>query len=397
MKVICDRSALLTAINTVSKAVATRTPRIQLTCVKLSATKTGKGGAGELTLSATDAEISLQYVVSSVEVQAAGDALIPADKLRQIISAEDGEPTLTLELEAEACWIRGADAKFKLNGFPASDFPPIPAYNDILSGTAGVKVRTHFSISAGTLHMLADRTLFATARENSRYAINGVFMKRDGKKLEMVATDGRRLALCRGAIPGGKDDKPASCIIPTKALNVLKDLVKDAEENVLVAMTDTQIFFAFSGIGEGGDKQPIRATLASNLVEGTFPPYEDVIPKDNDKRVTFDRDLVKSAVGRAALLTNEESRAVKMKFSASGKNLQLSSRATEMGEADIKIDISKYEGEDIEIGFNPLFLVDALKVIPETEVILEMKSPNKPGLVKAGTEFLYVIMPLNLQ
>ena len=122
-----------------------------------------------------------------------------------------------------------------------------------------------------------------------------------------------------------------------------------------------------------------------------------MIPKDNDKRVTFDRDLFKSAVGRAALLTNEESRAVKMKFSASGRNLQLSSRAAEMGESDIKVDLTKYEGEDIEIGFNPIFLVDALKVIPETEVILEMKAPNKPGLVKAGAEFLYVVMPLNLQ
>jgi DNA polymerase-3 subunit beta len=86
-----------------------------------------------------------------------------------------------------------------------------------------------------------------------------------------------------------------------------------------------------------------------------------------------------------------------MKFSAGEKRLELTSRAAEMGEADIKVDVTKYEGEDIEIGFNPLFLVDALKVITETEVILELKAPNRPGLVKAGSEFLYVVMPLNLQ
>ena len=258
-------------------------------------------------------------------------------------------------------------------------------------------MRTHFAISAGALQTLAERTLFATARENSRYAINGVFMKRDGKKLEMVATDGRRLALCRGSVPAAaKDDKGGSCIIPAKALNLLKDLARDPEENVHLLMSDSQILFSFGGSAED-DKLPPRATLASNLVEGTFPPYEDVIPKDNDKRVTFDRDLIKSAVGRAALLTNEESRAVKMKFSAGEKRLELTSRAAEMGEADIKVDVTKYEGEDIEIGFNPLFLVDALKVITETEVILELKAPNRPGLVKAGSEFLYVVMPLNLQ
>jgi DNA polymerase-3 subunit beta len=101
-------------------------------------------------------------------------------------------------------------------------------------------------------------------------------------------------------------------------------------------------------------------------------------------------------VSRASLLTNEESRAVRMKFSNSGQQLQLSSRAAEMGEADIRCDIAKFEGDDIEIGFNPHYIVDALKVIPENEVIIELKAANKPGLVKAGADFVYVVMPLNL-
>lgn len=392
MKVICDRAALMAAINTVSRAVAARTPRVQLTCVKLSAVKGAKGG-GELLLAGTDAEISMSLTLAQVDVQRAGDALIPADKLRQIVAAEENEPTLTIEVSQDACHIRGADAHFKLLGYPPAEFPPIPDHAAVIAGKDGDQARAIFTLQAGDLRGLVERTLFATARENTRYAINGVLLKRDGKRIEMVATDGRRLALCRGVVASDeKEAKAVSCIVPTKALNVLRDLVRDPEEIVRIAITATQVHFAFGGDG----KAPPRAVLVSNLVEGAFPPYEEVIPRDNDRKVVFDRDVVRSAVGRAALLTNDDSRGVRMKFSGSGQSLELSSRAPEMGEAEIKVDLSKYEGEDLEIGFNPTFLTEALKVIPENEIIMELKAPNRPGLVKAGNDFLYVVMPVNV-
>jgi DNA polymerase-3 subunit beta len=259
------------------------------------------------------------------------------------------------------------------------------------------KAKAVFSHPSGGLEAIITRTVFATARENSRYAINGVLLKRDGKRLEMVATDGRRLALCRTQLAAGeKDAKAVSCIIPTKALSMLQKIVKSPDETVQIAITDNQIFFSVLGAGEK-DGSAGRATLSSNLVEGSFPPYEDVVPKDHDKRIVFDRDVLSSAVRRAALLTNEESRGVRMAFKGKNKQLELSSRAPEMGEAQITVDLSKYEGDDIEIGFNPLFLTDALKVVSETEVIFELKAPNKPGVVKAGTDFVYVVMPVNLQ
>jgi DNA polymerase-3 subunit beta len=147
----------------------------------------------------------------------------------------------------------------------------------------------------------------------------------------------------------------------------------------------------------GTAASPGRAVLVSNLVDGAFPPYEDVIPKDQDKRVSFDRDTVSSAVKRAALLTNEESRGVRMLFKGKDKQLELTSRAPEMGEAVIKVDLAKYDGDDMEIGFNPQFLTDALKVMNESEVVMELKASNKPGLIKSGTDFMYVVMPVNLQ
>jgi len=396
MKVICDRAALLDAINIVSGAAAVRTPRAQLTCVKLSATK--KGSAGELTLLATDGELAIRLTLAQVEVQKPGEALIPADKLRQIISAEDTEPTLTLETDGEQLSIQGQDAFFKIFGYPPADFPPVPEFADVVKGSSGApRAETVFTHLSGALAALVNRTIFATARENSRYAINGVLMKRDGKRLEMVATDGRRLALCRSSLPAAdKDAKALSCIIPTKALGMIQKLIVDGEEHVQIAITDNQIFFNFTGHSEKQPDGPGRAMLASNLVEGTFPPYEDVIPRDQDKRATFDKAVLASAVRRAGLLTNEDSRGVRMRFTAKTKQLELSSRAPEVGEAKVDVPVSAYDGEDIEIGFNPQFIADALKVIPENEVVIELKAPNKPGLVKSGTDFVYVVMPVNL-
>jgi DNA polymerase III subunit beta len=392
MKVICDRGALLDAVNLVSSVVATRTPRPQLQCVKLTAQKSGK--VGEMVLAATDGEISLRLQTAQVDVQEPGEALIPADKLRQIVSAEEGDATLTIETEQDACHIRGQDARFKVYGYPAEEFPPFPDMVSVVEGRDGVKAKATLAHRAGSLSDMISRTLFATARETSRYAINGVLLRREGRKLEMVATDGRRLALCRQTLSGGdKDAVPVSCIVPSKALALLQKLIDDPESTVQIAITDSQILFAVGAPEEGGR----RAVLTSNLVEGTFPPYEEVIPRDQDKKATFDRDVLASGVRRAALLTNEESRGVRLKFVAKEKRVELSSRAPEMGEAEVAVAIAAYDGDDIEIGFNPTFITDAMRVIAEPEVVMELKAPNKPGVIKAGSDFVYVVMPVNLQ
>jgi len=202
MKVMCDRSALLDAVNLVSSVVASRSPRPQLTCVLLRASKED----ANLTLAGTDAEISLEMATSSVDVQEDGSVLVPADKLRQIISAHDSEPTLTLEADNDVITIQGRDAVYKVFGYPADDFPELPKFPE--DGGA-------FTVDAGDFNQLITRTVFSTARENSRYAINGVLMSRKGKKIEMVATDGRRLALARG-VATEADDGTDTCIVPSK-------------------------------------------------------------------------------------------------------------------------------------------------------------------------------------
>ena len=243
-----------------------------------------------------------------------------------------------------------------------ADFPATPAFDG----------EPDFSISAADLHRLIAQTLFATARENSRYAINGVLIERTGNKLAVVATDGHRLALAKGTCQAN-DDETRSCIVPVKALNLLLRLFDDAEQTVQVKVSDNQALFKTDD-----------AVLVTNLVEGNFPPYNDVIPKDGDKKATLPTDQFISAIRRTALLTNEESKGVRMSFAEGG--LTLSSRAPEMGEAEVTVELAEYTGEAVEIGFNPAYLIDALKVVDDSQVVLDLKSPNKPGVMRTGAE-----------
>ncbi len=372
MKVICDRAALVEALNVVTAAVALRTPKPVLTCIKLSA------GDGCLTLAATDLEAALRLSTEKVDIHEDGEALIPADKFSQICR-ESVDPTLTIEVKDDVANIRGQDSKFKVFGYPVGDFPPLPDSADI--------GKPDFTIDAGQITTLIERTRFATARENSRYAINGVLMKRKAKKVEFVATDGRRLAVSRGSCSSIGEKGESQCIIPSKALNHLMKLTGNPEDKVAAYITDSQAIFI---VGQDGRE----AMLATNLVEGSFPPYEDVIPKDLDKKVTFELDTLASAVRRAALLTNEESKGVRLAFRAG--SLVITSRAPEMGEAEITVPLAKYEGDDVEVGFNPSFITDALKVIHTSEIVFELKGPTKPGMIRAGNDFTYVLMPVSL-
>jgi DNA polymerase-3 subunit beta len=368
MKLICDRGALVESLNLVSGVIISRTPKPVLTYVKLTAAD------GSLTLAATDLEVSIRISTPSVDVKDAGEALVKADKLNQIVR-ESIDATVSIEADQEKAVIRGEDSRFEVYGYPVKEFPPVPEFE----GDAD------FDVQAGDLAKLIEQTIFATARENSRYAINGVLMERNGNKLSLIATDGRRLALAKGGCKSTKDPEAhTTAIIPTKALQLLLRLFTIPEKLVHVKMADNQIIFASDD-----------AVLTSNLVEGNFPPYKDVIPRDGDKKATLNTDALASAVRRAALLTNEESKGVRMAFG--NGVLTLSSRAVEVGEAEIKVPVADYVGENVEIGFNPTFVLDALKVVDTEQVTLEMKAGNKPGVLRTGPDFLYVIMPVNLQ
>jgi DNA polymerase-3 subunit beta len=363
MKLICDRQVLADALAATSIVIASRTPKPILQCVRLTAE------SDCLTLTAYDQEVGLRYRVTQVEVSKKGETLVPADKLGSIIR-ESGDETITLESKDDLLHVRGQDSHYQIYGQNVREFPPVPEFEG----------EPDFRVATGPLQDGIDRTVFASAREHTRYAINGVLWERKGKKLSLIATDGRRLAW--SSVPVEKSDKDdGSAIVPVKTLTLLARLKGDSDEPIDVKILPNQIML----------RSP-RATISSVLVEGHFPDYEKVIPQEADRKAEMETSEFLSAVRRAALLTNEESKGVRLSFSEEG--LVLSSRAPEQGEATINTR-ARLEGAPIEIGFNPGFLLDALKVCGDT-VVFEMKGEDKPGVLKSGNDFLYVVMPVTL-
>ena len=366
MKVICNRGALLEALTVTGNVVAARTPKPVLQCVKLTAAD------DRLTVAATDLEVAVRYSDSQVQIEEAGEALVPADKMRDIVR-ESVDDTLAIEITGDTANIRGQDSHFKIFTQKVSDFPPVPDFE----GEPDIEV------PGGLLKQLITQTIFATQKDATRYAFNGVLFAIKSKKLALVSTDGRRLAMSKGDLFSDKLAEGAKVIVPTKALVLLDKLISDPEETVGMQVRENQVIFHTSS-----------ATLTTNLVEGQFPPYEDVVPKDTDKKMTAATADFLGAIRRAALLTTEESKGVRLQFTKKG--LVLTSRSPEAGEATVNFPC-KFEGADIEIGFNPTFLTDALRVVDSDEIALELTAPNRPGLLKGGPNFLYVIMPVNLQ
>lgn len=364
MHVIVSRSALLEVLGAAAGIAATRTTKEVLRCVRL----TTKEDA--LVLGATDLEVALRVEIRQVEIKKKGDVLIPADKLMPI-ARESVDDTLAIESEEQVCHIRGKDSHFEIYGQDPHDFPPIPA----LEGQADVE------IEAGVLLDLINKTLFSVAKENTRYAINGILWQKQGKKLVMVSTDGRRLARSAGPAEttGGGD---VQMIVPAKTVQVLQRVLGHTEGKAAIKFAGNQVVV-----------QVDSSVVSSALVEGHFPQYEDVIPKDNDKKVELNTEEFLSAVRRAALLTNEQSKGVRLRFEKG--QLVLSSRAPEQGEATISMPV-EYSAAPLEIGFNPLFLTEALRVAASPSITLEIKEGNRPGIFRVGQSFLYVVMPVNL-
>jgi DNA polymerase-3 subunit beta len=364
MHVILNRSALVEILGVATGVVAVRTPKEVLRCVRLTVTDRG------LVMSATDLEVALRAEVQQVEITKPGDVLVPADKLMSI-ARESVDETLTLEAEEQVCHIRGRDSHFEIYGQDPREFPPVP----------DLEGKPDMEVEAGVLRGLIGRTIFAVAKENTRYAINGVLWEKLGKRLVLVATDGRRLARATGALVAGAGGD-SKMIVPAKTVHVLQRVVSHLDGAVGVRFSGSQVIVQ-AGV----------YTLSSALVDGQFPQYEDVIPKDSDKKVELGREELLSAVRRTALLSTEQSKGVRLAFSEG--QLVLSSRVPEQGEATVSMAI-EYQDEPLEVGFSPVFLIEALRVVEAPTVVFELKEANRPGVLKEGQEFTYVVMPVSL-
>jgi DNA polymerase-3 subunit beta len=367
MKINFNRNALVEALGLVTAVVPSRTPKPILRCIRVTAQNK------EVRIYGTDLEVGISQLIPEVEVQKEGEVVIPADRLAAIVR-ESIDEVLAIDAAEGTCHVKGADSRFTIFGQEASQYPIVPGFE----GTADLEV------GLGNLKVGVEQCLFATARESSRYAINGVLWEIRDKKLLLVATDGRRLARSRvnlSSAPSKQKGCP-NIIVPAKTMSLLEKIGDSDKNNVAVKLLENQILISCGNV-----------VISSNLVEGNFPKYEDIIPADYQNKMTLPTEAVLSAVRRAALLTSEESRGIKLSI---GKDkIMFSCRAPETGDAQVDMTVD-YKGEPIEIGFNPQFLIDALRVIKTPEFEFELGQPDRPGVIKSGANFLYVLMPINL-
>ncbi len=367
MKASFNREALAEALGLLTSVVPGRTPKPILRCLQITANKK------EVRICATDLEVGINHLISEVQVEDAGEVIIPADRLAAVVR-ESADEVLSLETTEGACEIKGADSHFIIYGQEPGQYPAVPGFDG----------DSDLEIALGELKAGIEQCLFATARESSRYAINGVLWEIKGKKILLVATDGRRLARCRADLastPSGKA-LAAKMIVPAKTMSLLDKVGGDDKEAVAIKLLDNQVLISCANV-----------VISSSLVEGNFPKYEDIIPKDYDKKLKLSTEAALSAVRRAALLTSEESRGIKLLIEK-GK-MVFSGSAPETGNAQVEM-VVDYKGEPIEIGFNPHFLIDALRVIKTPEFEMEIGQADRPGLIKSGADFLYVLMPINI-
>lgn len=367
MKVNFNRVALQQALGLVTMIVPSRTPKPILQCVRLTADK------DSVRIAATDLEIGITCRITQVQVEQPGEAVVHADRIASIVR-ESVDEVINFEATETACHLKGKDSQFTIYSNDPNQFPAIADFE----GKSGLEIELDL------LQVAIEQTIFATAPENTRYAITGILWELRDEQLTLVATDGRRLAQCKVDLIGAAESSLSGkrIIVPAKTMALLNKIRGGEKEKAVVKFSNNQMVISCANV-----------VITSNLVEGTFPKYEDIIPTDYANRIALNTEAVLSAVRRAALLTNADSKGIRMSINKNA--IVFSSRAPETGDAQIDM-IVEYQNEPMEIGFNPAFLIDVLKVIKTSEFELELGEANRPGLFKSGDNFLYVVMPINL-
>jgi DNA polymerase III subunit beta len=364
MEIRLNRNEFLAELAPMQGIVERRTTIPVLSHLLLSAAN------DRLSLAATDLDVSLTSWVEA-EVKKEGAIAVGAKKFVEIIRALQGEQ-VKLVLDERALTITAGSSRFKIHGLPAVDFPTLP----------DVSKETAVQIPFTRLRKMVAKVLFAVSSEESRFQLNGALFKPKDKALELVATDGHRLALVEDDIDGVKEGD--GVLVPRKALQELQRFEGDGD----LAFRRGEHHLSFR-LG--------KRELICRILEGTFPDYERVIAKDNDKQAVFDRKPLADAVQRVALLTGDRARAVRLQFSPD--QMVISAANPDLGEAVEEV-ACNYDGPELRLGINPDYLTQFLAAVETERIRLELKDENTQcvGYPQDGpdTRYLCVIMPMRI-
>ena len=326
-----------------------------------------------LTLLATDIEIQITTSTEGAGGDGDGAVTVGARKLQEILRSLPDTTEVSLILEDKRLQVRGGKSRFSLQTLPADDFPRM---------TVSEGETKQFSISQKAFRQLISKTQYSMAAQDVRYYLNGLLLLVEGKELRAVATDGHRLAYASVEID--TDFPRQEMILPRKTVLELNRLLVDTDDLLNITLTSNQVRFSFGSV-----------VLVSKLIDGKFPDYERVVPATLKNHMTVGRQTLMQAMQRAAILTNEKFRGVRVVLSENSLKLIAANAEQEEAVEEIEVD---YTGDVIDVGFNVGYLLDVLNNIHTEEIQWSFNDANSSALitVPGNDRFKYVVMPMRI-
>jgi DNA polymerase-3 subunit beta len=368
MRFTISREKLQEGLAAVTASIPTKTTLPVLANIMIEATEKG------LRLSGTDLDIAVTTEVAA-DVETTGATTVPAKKLSEIARELPPAPVRIAAAGEQRLTLDCGRSHFKILGLPRDEFPAFP----------NVKFNESWRIRSGDLKKLIEHTSFAVSTEESRPILNGVLWELKPESMRMVATNGHRLA--KMEMPIKSTGAPATdLIVPPKALEQIRRLFPDDEELEIA-----------KGENHLGFRSPFTAVY-TRLIEGPYPNYDQVIPKDNDRVAIADRTALQSALRRMSIIASDQTHRIRLSFNSG--MLKFSVQTPDLGEANDELAV-RYTGDALDIGFNATYLLEILKYIPTEEVRLTFKAPERAATLEPegwadAASYLCLVMPLRL-
>src|SRR5689334_2716855 len=368
MRFTISREKLQEGLTAVTATIPAKTTLPVLANILVETTERG------IRLSGTDLDIAVSTEVAA-DVEAMGAITIPAKKLSEIARELPPSPVKIAAAGEQRITLDCGRSHFKILGLPKDEFPSFPA----------VRFNESWRIRSGELQKLISHTSFAVSTEESRPILNGVLWELRPEMMRMVATNGHRLAKMETPIKSA-GAPPSDLIVPAKALEQIRRLFPEGEE-LEVAKGDNHLGF----------RSPFTAVY-TRLIEGPYPPYEQVLPKDNNRVAIADRTALTSALRRMSIIASDQTHRIRLSFNAG--MLKFSVQTPDLGEATDELAV-RYTGDPLDIGFNANYLLEILRFIPTDEVRLTFKAPERAATLEPEgwadpASYLCLVMPLRL-
>ena len=368
MRLTISREKLQEGLNAVAASIPGKTTLPVLANILVETTDRG------IKLSGTDLDIAVSTEVAA-DIETPGAVTIPAKKLSEIARELPPAPVKIAAIGEQRITLECGRSRFKLLGLPRDEFPTFPA----------VKFDESWRIRSGDLQKLISHTVFAVSTEESRPILNGVLWELRPNRMSMVATNGHRLA--KMDVPITSDSAPSNdLIVPPKALEQVRRLFP-AEEELEIGRGENHIGF----------RSPFTAVY-TRLIEGPYPNYEQVIPKDNDRVAVADKASLVSALKRMSVVASDQTHRIRLSFNAG--MLKFSVQTPDLGEAQDELPI-RFSGDQLDIGFNASYLLEILRYIPTDDVRITLKAPERAATLEPEgwsdpASYLCLVMPLRL-